>query len=60
MDPDSSQPKYHHYIPQFILKTFADNFSLEANGGRKNRKRKTYRIKVLLCQRNTDINMIRG
>ncbi|KAF9343729.1 hypothetical protein BGX26_005299 [Mortierella sp. AD094] len=28
MAPDPIQPKYHHYIPHFILKTFADNFSL--------------------------------
>ncbi|KAH7054875.1 hypothetical protein BKA57DRAFT_452474 [Linnemannia elongata] len=55
MDPDSSQPKYHHYIPQFILRSFADNFSLEANGGRKNRKRKTYRIKVYQVEDKTTV-----
>lgn len=28
MAPVSKHHKYHHYIPHFILKTFADNFSL--------------------------------
>ncbi|KAG0300013.1 hypothetical protein BGZ98_009561 [Dissophora globulifera] len=31
MVPGAIQPKYHHYIPYFILKTFADNFSLSTS-----------------------------